>query len=125
MAIKGENTDGHSFVEQAFTNGAALALIDHEIETQYPIVDLRQADFVLPEAAPYSLRVENTVQALQKVAGYYRNLFDLKVIGITGSVGKSSTKDLTASVLIAPLQDLGNQRQPEQRNWPASNPAAP
>jgi len=112
VAIKGENTDGHNYVEQAFKNGAALALIDREIETQHPIVDLRQTDYVLPESTPYSLRVENTVQTLQKVAGYYRNLFDLKVIGITGSVGKSSTKDLTASVLSHRFKTLatsGNQ----------------
>jgi UDP-N-acetylmuramoyl-tripeptide--D-alanyl-D-alanine ligase len=112
VAIRGENADGHNFVEQAFTNGAALALVEHEIESQYPIVDLRQADFVLPETTPYSLLVDNTVQALQKVAGYYRNLFNLKVIGITGSVGKSSTKDLTASVLSHRFKTLatsGNQ----------------
>ncbi len=112
IAIEGENTDGHNFVEQAFSNGAALALIDREIESEYPIVDLRQADFVLPESTPYSLRVDNTVKALQKVAGYYRCLFDLKVIGITGSVGKSSTKDLIASVLMHRFKTLatrGNQ----------------
>ncbi len=112
IAIEGENTDGHNFVEQAFSNGAALALIDREIESEYPIVDLRQADFVLPESTPYSLRVDDTVKALQKVAGYYRCLFDLKVIGITGSVGKSSTKDLIASVLMHRFKTLatrGNQ----------------
>lgn len=112
VAIKGENTDGHNYVEQAFANGAALALIETEIDSQYPVVDLREPDFALPETTPYALRVENTVQALQKVAGYYRCLFDLKVIGITGSVGKSSTKDLMASVLshrFKTLSTRGNQ----------------
>ncbi len=112
VAIKGENTDGHNYVEQAFANGASLALIDHEIESQHPVVDLRQVDFLLPETTPYCLRVDQTIEALQKVAGYYRCLFDLKVIGITGSVGKSSTKDLTASVLshrFKTLSTRGNQ----------------
>ena len=112
IALEGENTDGHNFVEEAFANGAVLALIDREIDSEHPIVDLRKADFVLPETTPYCLRVDNTVKALQKVAGYYRCLFDLKVIGITGSVGKSSTKDLTASVLSHRFRTLatsGNQ----------------
>jgi UDP-N-acetylmuramoyl-tripeptide--D-alanyl-D-alanine ligase len=112
VAIAGENNDGHNFVEAAFTAGATLAIIEHEVESQYPIVDLRQADFILPDSTPYALLVNNTVEALQRVAGYYRSLFNLKVIGITGSVGKSSTKDLTASVLshrFKTLSTRGNQ----------------
>ncbi|MEA4812793.1 MAG: UDP-N-acetylmuramoyl-tripeptide--D-alanyl-D-alanine ligase [Anaerolineaceae bacterium] len=112
VAIGGEHSDGHDYVEDAFANGASAALIEHEIDSIYPIIDLRTEKFSLPESAPFSLLVDNTVEALQKVAAYYRDLFNLKVIGITGSVGKSSTKDLTASVLSHRFKTLatrGNQ----------------
>ena len=109
VALKGENTDGHLFVDQAFANGAVLALTDQPIESVFPVVDIRQSGFILPAIAPFSLRTSNALEALQTLAKYWRAQHDLTVIGITGSVGKSSTKELAASVLGSRARTLKNQ----------------
>jgi UDP-N-acetylmuramoyl-tripeptide--D-alanyl-D-alanine ligase len=111
FALKGENTDGHQFVDEAFAKGANLAIIEHPIHSEFPVVDILKGTAALPSQPPFSLLVENSLQALQKLAAYWRRQFDLKVIGITGSVGKTSTKELTASVLsqrYATLKNPGN-----------------
>ena len=80
--------------------GAQVALIEKEVVTSFPIVDLRTErltkHFGMSRRAR---RVENTVQALQQVAGFGRRGPDVPLIGITGSVGKSTTKELIAEVL--------------------------
>ncbi|MGN1314393.1 MAG: UDP-N-acetylmuramoyl-tripeptide--D-alanyl-D-alanine ligase [Lachnospiraceae bacterium] len=83
IAVKGERVDGHSFIHQAFVNGA-LAVICEE----------------LPEVLPGPcILVENSLQALKDVAIFYRKQLNIKVVGITGSVGKTSTKECIAGVL--------------------------
>lgn len=75
------------------------------------MVDLRKPiapDYVFP-SQPYALRVEDTVKALQKIAAFWRRRFNLRVIGITGSVGKSTTKELTAEILGQRYRTLKNQ----------------
>ena len=109
VALKGENTDGHQFVDQAFANGAVLALIDHAIESEFPVVDLNQDSFELPENTPFSLQTPDALTALQTLAKYWRKQHNPVVIGITGSVGKSSTKEFTASVLSSKMKTLKNQ----------------
>ena len=102
VALPGERVDGHNFVNSAFANGASFALIDHEIETNCPVLDLRRGKPASPKEAlhpPFSILVKNSLIGLQTIATYWRSQFDVRVIGITGSVGKSSTKDLIASVL--------------------------
>ena len=96
VAIKGESTDGHDHLAEAFELGATLALIDRDVDPDFQVVDLTNVEAVDP---PLSLRVENTVEALQAVAKFWREQLDLRVIGITGSVGKSTTKELVAEVL--------------------------
>lgn len=102
IALPGEHRDGHEFVTDAIKTGSSFALIDQEIETEYPVLDLRQGVFsreiILP-SVPFCIRVNDTLKALQKIAGYWRNQFSIRVVGITGSVGKTSSKDLIASVL--------------------------
>jgi len=98
-------------VDEAFAKGANLAIIEHPIESAYPIVDIRQGEAVLPMQPPFSLLTENSLQALQKLAAYWRRQFNLKVIGVTGSVGKSSTKELAASVLSRRFKHLKKRRQ--------------
>lgn len=83
VAIKGERVDGHQFIEDAFSRGAYAALSERELEH--------------PSGA-YIL-VQSTTDAMKKIAAFYRNSLDIKVIGITGSVGKTSTKEMIASVL--------------------------
>src|SRR5688572_23447977 len=94
VAIPGERVDGHDFISEAFRRGASFALTQRDMEPLFRTVDLRSVsssvsfsgqDFTVPMC----LRVDNTVTALQQIARYWRRKLDLRVVGITGSVGKS------------------------------------
>ena len=114
VALPGQRVDGHDFVPEAFERGASLALVQREVPG-YPQLDLRRP---LTEAdwtgfrLPALLRVNDTLQALQQAARFWRRkLPQLRVVGITGSVGKSTTKELVAQVLsrrYRTLKNLGN-----------------
>ncbi len=108
VALSGENNDGHNFVDAAFKNGAVMALVEHEIESAYPIYRLGEAIENRGEK-PFSLLIPNTLAGLQEVAAWWRKQFDIPVIGITGSVGKSSTKETLAGILDAKFNVLKNQ----------------
>ncbi|HKZ43489.1 MAG TPA: UDP-N-acetylmuramoyl-tripeptide--D-alanyl-D-alanine ligase [Anaerolineales bacterium] len=101
IAIPGKKVDGHDFIESAFQQGASFALIEHEVDSKYYQVDLRQppVDLVLNSDSPICLRVKNSLEALQEIARFWRSKLDIRVIGITGSVGKSTSKELIAEVL--------------------------
>ncbi len=102
VAIPGERVDGHSYVLDAVAKGAIAALIEKEITSDLPVLDLRTApeeNIVASMGLPIILRVENTVTALQRIAEHWRQQLKLRVIGITGSIGKSTTKELAADVL--------------------------
>jgi UDP-N-acetylmuramoyl-tripeptide--D-alanyl-D-alanine ligase len=111
VAIPGENVDGHDFVGEAFRRGASFALIQRDVDETFRTMDLRTVlsiesfsrEDLLP---PMCLRVENTVTALQQIARYWRRKLDLRVIGITGSVGKSTTKELVSEVLSTRYRTL-------------------
>lgn len=83
VAIEGERVDGHTFADAVFAQGAAAVLAQRRLEDP---------------KGPYIL-VESTKQALKDLAAFYRNSLDIRVVGITGSVGKTSTKEMIASVL--------------------------
>lgn len=83
VAINGERFNAHTFIPDTIKKGA-LCVVSHE--------DLGDTDY------PYIL-VDATGQALLDIAKLYRDSFDIKVVGITGSVGKTSTKEMIASVL--------------------------
>ena len=102
VAIPGENVDGHDFIGDAFKRGASFALIQKEVPASFRTLDLRAdlpAESTLDLSAPLCLRVDNTIAALQQIARFWRRKLDLRVIGITGSVGKSTTKEMVAEVL--------------------------
>jgi len=111
VAISGERVDGHDFVEEAFQRGAHLALIQRQIPSSHSVIDLRKGapdgDFSAPEM-PFCLLVEDTLLALQQVARFWRRKNHLTVVGITGSVGKSTTKELVAEVLEQRYRTLKN-----------------
>lgn len=86
FALQGNHFDGHNFVEEAFQKGACAAVIQEKI-----ISDLSNERLLFP--------VENTLMSLQKVAQSYRNKFNIPVIGITGSNGKTTTKEMIGAVL--------------------------
>ncbi len=84
VPLKGEKTDGHQFIDQCFAKGAAACFSQEKRE--------------VPKNGVL-LVVEDCRKALLEAARYYRSLFDIPFIGITGSVGKTTTKDMVASVL--------------------------
>lgn len=83
IAVKGERVDGHDFIPQVFEKGALCVLSERELDN--PI-------------GPY-IKVDSTTEAMKKLAAFYRQGLNIKVVGITGSVGKTSTKEMIASVL--------------------------
>jgi UDP-N-acetylmuramoyl-tripeptide--D-alanyl-D-alanine ligase len=98
VALPGERVDGHSFVVDAVGHGARGALVRHDWEP--------------PDALPHDvalIRVEDTGVALQRLAAWWRGQHDVRVVGITGSVGKTSTKEVIASVLGRRLPVLKTQ----------------
>jgi UDP-N-acetylmuramoyl-tripeptide--D-alanyl-D-alanine ligase len=99
VAIAGEHTDGHEHLAEAFEHGAIASLIDRDVDPDLRVLDLRGGSAPEEVETPLCLRVENTIEALQAAARFWRDQLDLRVIGITGSVGISTTKELTAEVL--------------------------
>lgn len=98
------DVDGHASLEQAFAAGAIAALVERDVPAgEATVLDLRQPldESALAEAQPpVVLRVDHTRLALMEVAAAWRNRFkDLRVIGVTGSVGKTMTKELAYAVL--------------------------
>ena len=85
IAISGDRVDGHTFIKDVFEKGAVCALVNSEIEN---------ADEQL-------IKVNNSVSTIGKVAKAWRNQFDIPVMGITGSNGKTSTKELLKHMLSA------------------------
>lgn len=83
LAVKGDRFDGHDFIEQAVSNGAA-AVLSHRRDQTYSVP---------------TLYVDDTRQAILDLAAGYRDQFDCPVVAITGSVGKTTTKEMTAAVL--------------------------
>ncbi|MBE7432906.1 MAG: UDP-N-acetylmuramoyl-tripeptide--D-alanyl-D-alanine ligase [Anaerolineales bacterium] len=110
VAIPGENADGHDFLPDAFRRGASFALIQRDADASYRTLDLRGGLVVDPALTfepPLLLRVDNTLSALQQIARFWRRrLPDLRVVGITGSVGKSTTKEMVAEVLSVRYRTL-------------------
>ena len=101
-ALPGERVDGHDFVGDAFQRGASFALIQHETSPAYRTIHLQanlEAAFPADMDTPICLMVENTLSALQQIARFWRRKLDLVVVGITGSVGKSTTKEVIFEVL--------------------------
>lgn len=92
VCLRGERFDGHSFASQAAKLGAAVLLVDHPVDADVP-----------------QLVVTDTGKALLQLAGWYRQRFQLPVVGLTGSVGKTTTKEFIALVLGAKYNTLKTQ----------------
>ncbi len=82
VPIKGERLDGHDFIEAAYEAGAICCLSEKMLDTNHPYI-----------------LVKSTLQAFQTLAEAYCAMLPAKIVGITGSVGKTTTKEMVASVL--------------------------
>lgn len=82
VALRGSNFDGHDFVQSAVAQGAAAVLVEHPVKDSIP-----------------QIVVEDALKAYGCLAAGYRNAMDVRVIGVTGSVGKTTTKEMVAAVL--------------------------
>jgi alanine racemase len=84
IALKGNNFDGHDFVSIAQTKGACAVVCSKDVDTVLPVI-----------------KVNDTLSALQKLAAYYRTKFNIPIIAVTGSNGKTTTKNMISAVLAA------------------------
>lgn len=94
ICIKGERFDGHDFIDEAQKNGAAAVMVHRDVNANIPIV-----------------KVSDTSKALLELGGWYRSRFNIPVVGLTGSVGKTTTKELIYLVLCSKykaIKTLGN-----------------
>lgn len=94
IPIEGERFDGHDYILSSFASGAAGSLTHKELE---PVND------------KVLIKVEDTLKALRDLASYYRQKFKIPYVGITGSVGKTSTKDMVSCVLAKQYKVLSTQ----------------
>jgi len=92
-ALKGNNYDGNDFVEEALNKGAILAIAEKNKKKLNNVIV-----------------VNDSLKTLQKVANYHRNILNVKIIGITGSNGKTTTKELVASVLSQKFKVLKTEK---------------
>jgi len=93
VAIKGEKFDGNDFYKDAINKGAVACLMSKEPDEKIGSIVL----------------VENTVKAIQQIAAYKRSQVDIPVVAVTGSVGKTSTKDIVAAVMSQKYKVLKTQ----------------
>ena len=91
IPIIGERFDGHDFIDSAFENGASAIITDRDVYKSDKII----------------IKVKDTLIALQDMARYLRKHRDVKVVGITGSVGKTRTRDMVYSVVRSEERRVG------------------
>lgn len=102
VALPGEKVNGHDFIDQAFARGAVAALVERDVPSEFSVIDLRKPvsdDQIAAIEVPVCLRVSNALEALQQIARDWRDTLSVRVIGVTGSIGKSTTKELVADIL--------------------------
>ncbi|MBE9186159.1 UDP-N-acetylmuramoyl-tripeptide--D-alanyl-D-alanine ligase [Microcoleus sp. LEGE 07076] len=85
LALRGDNFDGHKFVAKARDLGAIAAVVDRDWQEELPNFPL--------------LRVDDTLKAYQAIARWWRDRFSIPIIAVTGSVGKTTAKELISAVL--------------------------
>lgn len=97
FALRGENTDGHKFVSDAFKSGCAAAIVD----------DNTVCSRLESDSIPYLL-VRDSHRALQELARTYRSVLDVRVIAITGSAGKTTTKEYVRRIMKSRYRVFAN-----------------
>lgn len=94
ICIKGDRFDAHRFIDEAFEKGAAAVMISEDVKIDKPYI-----------------KVDDTAKQMLSLAGYYRCKFDIPIVALTGSVGKTTTKEFTHLVVNSKykaIKTLGN-----------------
>ncbi|NTV89519.1 MAG: UDP-N-acetylmuramoyl-tripeptide--D-alanyl-D-alanine ligase [Clostridiales bacterium] len=99
VPIQGERFDGHDYIKQSFEAGAAAALTHRTAGNGQAEAGGGKSAMYEPLPGKTLIRVADTSKALRDLAAFYRSKFNIPFVGITGSVGKTSTKDMVAGVL--------------------------
>ena len=107
FAIQGDVHDGHKFVAEVLDRGASAAVVHQDLGSD-----------------PRLIRVKDTLVALQQLAKWAMERWAGKVVGVTGSAGKTTTKDVIAAVLGSSAASRQDGRQLQQSCWPAALRAA-
>ena len=88
IALKGDNYDAHNYLLQAYQQGAKALVVDRDVPS---LAELKEKVTIV--------RVQNTLRALQDLGKYWRRQVKAVVIGVTGSNGKTTTKEFAAAIL--------------------------
>jgi UDP-N-acetylmuramoyl-tripeptide--D-alanyl-D-alanine ligase len=121
FALRGEQQDGHIFISEALNKGCRVVVAERAPESGCAVVDTRdrqifreQADRLLSlqavEQTPVCLLVPDSLGALQQLADFWRTRHIVRVIAVTGSVGKTTTKEMLAAVLSQRYRVLKSER---------------
>lgn len=95
IPLKGENFDGHDYIQQAVDRGAAIAIVSEELKVKVGIT---------------LIKVPDTLKALQDLGSYHRKAYPFKIVGITGSNGKTTTKFFTEKILSQKYKTFASQK---------------
>ena len=98
LCIKGKNFDGHDFFGDAVNKGAAGIILSDTKNLS--------TDMIAKKGSPFVIQSKNTLRALQDLAGYQRSRFHFRVIAVTGTNGKSTTKEMIASIIKTKYKTL-------------------
>ncbi|PIQ97087.1 MAG: hypothetical protein COV67_06085 [Nitrospinae bacterium CG11_big_fil_rev_8_21_14_0_20_56_8] len=103
FCIRGERFDGHDFISEVIRKSAAGIVLSQQGEVPASLTGPSGSE------SPFVIRVEDTLRALQELARHHREKFPIRIIGITGTNGKSTTKEMVASVAEMKFETLRNR----------------
>jgi UDP-N-acetylmuramoyl-tripeptide--D-alanyl-D-alanine ligase len=112
IALRGEKDDGHNHVKDALGRGASAAVIERMVDGAPSVIDTTQRPLpssFYPLTPPLCFLVDDTLKALQDMAAYHRRRSDVRVVGVTGSIGKTITKEAAYSVLSKSFPTLKSE----------------
>lgn len=105
IAIRGDNFDGHNFINDAIDKGARIIVVDNAFR-----LDINDRNLCLRDCKDIAfVRVEDTIKALGDIASFHRQRFHIPVIAVSGSCGKTTTKDMIAQILSVQFNVLKNE----------------